>query len=95
MLFQPGRAHLEKHYADLSAKPFFASLVEYMDSGPVFAMVTTNMVFDFWWLSKNLNVKMCFSFVVQTNEGQSECVCMRLDINEYDSMRENVHACKR
>ncbi|KAG6499630.1 hypothetical protein ZIOFF_039420 [Zingiber officinale] len=29
----------EKHYADLSAKPFFGSLVEYIISGPVVAMV--------------------------------------------------------
>ena len=31
--------HLEKHYADLSKKPFFAGLVKYMVSGPVVAMV--------------------------------------------------------
>jgi len=31
--------HLEKHYADLSKKPFFAGLVKYMASGPVCAMV--------------------------------------------------------
>merc|ERR1712001_579659 len=30
---------LEKHYADLSKKPFFAGLVKYMASGPVVAMV--------------------------------------------------------
>ena len=35
----PGRAHMEKHYADLSKKPFFAGLVEYMGSGPIVAMV--------------------------------------------------------
>ncbi|KAF8938545.1 nucleoside diphosphate kinase [Dissophora ornata] len=35
----PGRAHLEKHYSDLSSKPFFAGLVNYMTSGPVVAMV--------------------------------------------------------
>ena len=29
----------EKHYADLSAKPFFNGLVEYIVSGPVVAMV--------------------------------------------------------
>ncbi|KAK1367672.1 Nucleoside diphosphate kinase [Heracleum sosnowskyi] len=29
----------EKHYADLSAKPFFRGLVEYIVSGPVCAMV--------------------------------------------------------
>ena len=31
--------HLKKHYADLSAKPFFPGLVKYMASGPVLAMV--------------------------------------------------------
>ncbi|KAL8119338.1 nucleoside diphosphate kinase 1-like [Apium graveolens] len=29
----------EKHYADLSAKPFFRKLVDYIISGPVVAMV--------------------------------------------------------
>ena len=38
-LCAPGKAHLEKHYEDLSKKPFFAGLVEYMNSGPVCAMV--------------------------------------------------------
>lgn len=36
---KPGKEHLQKHYADLSKKPFFNGLVEYMDSGPVCAMV--------------------------------------------------------
>lgn len=35
----PGRAHMEKHYADLNKKPFFKDLVEYMISGPVVCMV--------------------------------------------------------
>jgi len=33
------RSFAEKHYEDLSAKPFFAGLVEYIISGPVVAMV--------------------------------------------------------
>ncbi|KAL8548849.1 hypothetical protein ACS0TY_007931 [Phlomoides rotata] len=33
------RAFAEKQYADLSAKPFFNGLVEYIISGPVVAMV--------------------------------------------------------
>lgn len=33
------RAFAEKHYADLSAKPFFNGLCEYIVSGPVVAMV--------------------------------------------------------
>ena len=35
----PGRAHMEKHYADLKKKPFFKDLVDYMISGPVVCMV--------------------------------------------------------
>ncbi|KAI0490391.1 nucleoside diphosphate kinase [Xylaria cf. heliscus] len=38
-LVTPGKAHLEQHYADLKDKPFFAGLVEYMNSGPIVAMV--------------------------------------------------------
>ncbi|GAB4844273.1 Nucleoside diphosphate kinase 1 [Ancistrocladus abbreviatus] len=33
------RPFAEKHYADLSAKPFFNGLVDYIISGPVVAMV--------------------------------------------------------
>nr|AFK73702.1 nucleoside diphosphate kinase [Ostrea edulis] len=36
---QASKQHLEKHYADLSSKGFFAGLVTYMASGPVVAMV--------------------------------------------------------
>ena len=38
-LISPGKAHLEKHYEDLKDKPFFPGLVEYMNSGPIAAMV--------------------------------------------------------
>ncbi|KAI1075638.1 nucleoside diphosphate kinase [Whalleya microplaca] len=38
-LVTPGKAHLEQHYSDLKDKPFFAGLVEYMNSGPIAAMV--------------------------------------------------------
>ena len=38
-LVTPGKAHLEQHYADLSSKGFFKGLIEYMNSGPVCAMV--------------------------------------------------------
>ncbi|MCL7030871.1 hypothetical protein MKW94_002222 [Papaver nudicaule] len=33
------RAFAEKHYEDLSSKPFFSGLVDYIISGPVVAMV--------------------------------------------------------
>ncbi|KAH7152058.1 nucleoside diphosphate kinase [Dactylonectria estremocensis] len=38
-LISPGKEHLETHYADLSDKPFFAGLIQYMSSGPICAMV--------------------------------------------------------
>jgi nucleoside-diphosphate kinase len=38
-LMTPGKEHLEKHYADLAGKPFFPGLIEYMNSGPICAMV--------------------------------------------------------
>ncbi|XP_060673089.1 nucleoside diphosphate kinase 1 [Ziziphus jujuba] len=33
------RPFAERHYADLSAKPFFSGLVDYIISGPVVAMI--------------------------------------------------------
>ncbi len=36
---------LKEHYADLSTKPFFPSLIEYMKSGPVVPMVREPTVF--------------------------------------------------
>eukprot|EP00293_Proteomonas_sulcata_P019316 CAMPEP_0184289642 /NCGR_PEP_ID=MMETSP1049-20130417/2049_1 /TAXON_ID=77928 /ORGANISM="Proteomonas sulcata, Strain CCMP704" /LENGTH=144 /DNA_ID=CAMNT_0026596519 /DNA_START=32 /DNA_END=466 /DNA_ORIENTATION=+ len=36
---QADEALLKEHYGDLSSKPFFAGLVEYMKSGPVVPMV--------------------------------------------------------
>ncbi|EQC38257.1 nucleoside diphosphate kinase B [Saprolegnia diclina VS20] len=38
-LVRPGKEHLEAHYADLAGKGFFNGLIEYMNSGPVVAMV--------------------------------------------------------
>jgi len=38
-LASPPKEQLEKHYADLSSKPFFPGLIKYMLSGPVFALV--------------------------------------------------------
>lgn len=35
----PGKEMLEQHYADLAGKGFFAGLIEYMNSGPIVAMV--------------------------------------------------------
>ncbi|KAI9293206.1 nucleoside diphosphate kinase [Neoconidiobolus thromboides FSU 785] len=44
-LLTPTRQHLENHYSDLSSKPFFPSLIDYMLSGPVVGMV---------WSGKNV-----------------------------------------
>ncbi|XP_072288427.1 nucleoside diphosphate kinase B-like [Eucyclogobius newberryi] len=38
-LLQASQELLNKHYADLSSRPFFPSLIAYMSSGPVVAMV--------------------------------------------------------
>lgn len=38
-LYQPPRSVLEEHYADLSSKPFFPGMIDYMQSGPVCCMV--------------------------------------------------------
>ncbi|KAL6722181.1 nucleoside diphosphate kinase Ndk1 [Lecanora helva] len=38
-LVTPSKEHLEKHYEDLSDKPFYKGLVTYMLSGPICAMV--------------------------------------------------------
>lgn len=38
---------LKNHYKDLSAKPFFKGLVEYMSSGPVVPMVLLFFTFDY------------------------------------------------
>ncbi|KAF2220673.1 nucleoside diphosphate kinase [Elsinoe ampelina] len=38
-LVTASKEHLEKHYSDLSDKPFFPGLVSYMGSGPICAMV--------------------------------------------------------
>lgn len=39
MYEQASQELLEKHYADLNGRPFFAGLVKYMSSGPVVPMV--------------------------------------------------------
>ncbi|KAM8729302.1 nucleoside diphosphate kinase A1-like [Acanthopagrus latus] len=38
-MMQASQDHLEKHYADLKGRPFFPTLIDYMSSGPVVAMV--------------------------------------------------------
>ena len=38
-MMQVEKPHAEKHYADLSSKPFFGDLCDYICSGPVVCMV--------------------------------------------------------
>ena len=63
------KEHAEKHYADLSAKPFFGGLVSYMCSGPVVAMV---------WEGKDV-VKTGRKIIGATNPAASEPGTIRGD----------------
>merc|ERR1711990_1197282 len=56
-LCRPGKEHLETHYEDLKGKGFFNGLIEYMNSGPICAMV---------WEGKNV-VKMGRMMLGETN----------------------------
>lgn len=38
-LVRPSKEHMETHYEDLKEKKFFPTMIEYMTSGPVCAMV--------------------------------------------------------
>lgn len=71
------RSFAEKHYADLSAKPFFGGLVEYIISGPVVAMI---------WEGKNV-VTTGRKIIGATNPAQSEPGTIRgdfaIDIGRY------------
>lgn len=41
-MVSPSQSHLEEHYKDLKTKGFFPSLIKYMQSGPVVAMVRSS-----------------------------------------------------
>ncbi|KAM4624045.1 NME/NM23 nucleoside diphosphate kinase 2a [Polymixia lowei] len=61
--------HLRKHYADLKDRPFFPSLVSYMNSGPVVAMV---------WEGKDV-VKTGRVMLGETNPAESKPGTIRGD----------------
>ncbi len=42
-LLNVDRGLAEAHYADLSSRPFFGALVDYIISGPVVAMVRVSL----------------------------------------------------
>ncbi|CAL0305953.1 unnamed protein product [Lupinus luteus] len=64
------RAFAEKHYADLSSKPFFNGLVDYIISGPVVATI---------WEGKNV-VLTGRKIIGATNPAQSEPGTIRGDL---------------
>jgi nucleoside-diphosphate kinase len=68
-LIQVERSFAEKHYSDLSTKPFFGALVEYIISGPVVAMV---------WQGKGV-VATGRKIIGATNPAQSEPGTIRGD----------------
>ncbi|KAL8196696.1 hypothetical protein R6Q57_024589 [Mikania cordata] len=72
------QAFAEKHYADLSSKPFFNGLVEYIISGPVVAMV---------WEGKNV-VTTGRKIIGATNPAESAPGTIRgdlaIDIGRYN-----------
>ena len=45
-LMVPDRALAEEHYGELSSKPFFPDLIDYIISGPVVAMVSITLRSD-------------------------------------------------
>ncbi|KAL8140251.1 hypothetical protein V2J09_006272 [Rumex salicifolius] len=65
------RAFAEKHYADLSAKPFFNGLCDYIVSGPVVAMV---------WEGKNV-VSTGRKIIGATNPAESAPGTIRGDFS--------------
>merc|ERR1712150_208302 len=65
----PSRAHLEQHYEDPSSKPFFASIIDYMSSGPVVAML---------WRGKGV-VRVGRTLLGETNPADSKCGTIRGD----------------
>ena len=71
-LCAPGRAHMERHYADLAKKPFFRDLVDYMISGPICAMV---------WEGLNA-VKMGRMMLGETNP--QVCMCNLINLLKFE-----------
>ncbi|GIY70104.1 nucleoside diphosphate kinase [Caerostris darwini] len=67
---QASKEHLEKHYADLSGRPFFPGLVNYMQLGPVVPMV---------WEGLNI-VKTARDIIGATNPMDSLPGTLRADL---------------
>jgi nucleoside-diphosphate kinase len=69
-MIRPTKEFAEKHYQDLSKKPFFPSLVSYFSSGPVVAMV---------WEGRNV-IANGRKIVGATNPADAEAGSVRGDL---------------
>ena len=67
----PPISTLESHYAELSERPFFGALVDYMASGPIIAMV---------WEGKNV-VTTARKMLGATNPAMAEPGTIRGDFS--------------
>uniref|UniRef100_A0A8C6UH12 Nucleoside diphosphate kinase n=1 Tax=Neogobius melanostomus TaxID=47308 RepID=A0A8C6UH12_9GOBI len=80
-LLQVSKNLLSQHYCQLTKKPFYPDLVEYMTSGPVVAMV---------WEGPNI-VQTCRMMVGHTNPAEAHAGTIRADFSLHVS-RNVVHA---
>ena len=81
-MIQVDEALAKEHYADLSSKPFFGSLVEYIVSAPVVAMV---------WEGKDV-VKTGRKIIGATNPADSAPGTIRGDFCIEVGVRSHAHA---
>ena len=79
-LVKPTKEFAEKHYADLSSKPFFGGLTDFLSSGPVVAMV---------WVGKGV-VKTARKMLGETNPADSAPGSIRGDYS-IDIGRNIIH----
>lgn len=80
-LLQASKNLLSQHYCQLTKKPFYPDLMEYMTSGPVVAMV---------WEGPNI-VQTCRMMVGHTDPAEAHSGTIRADFSLHIS-RNVVHA---
>ncbi len=80
---QASQELLEKHYGDLSAKPFFPGLCKFMSTGPVCAMVGGANV-------GQQNVMIVCTCVFQVWEGLGAVATGRQMLGETDPVRSHI-----
>merc|ERR1711907_910465 len=79
-MVKPTKEFAEKHYADLSSKPFFGGLTDFLSSGPVVAMI---------WKGKGV-VKTGRKMLGETNPADSAPGSIRGDFS-IDIGRNIIH----